>query len=187
MNGYRVSYKLYSWRTERTEKHCVFCPTAESAVALKDALELLEIVGAVQIGVSRAETEAEAAPRKAGVPALDTDAVWTALWKDQTSIGEFLTEPLDGPAAAHLARLVGQYNRFEPELVCRAIGSCPRDWRFEIGRSGSPVLYVTIVEAPGSAPVQAQQRVRDLFAVAVPDEVTASSGLNPRRVRLWWD
>lgn len=112
---------------------------------------------------------------------------------------EFLTPRLRSTQAAHLVRLVKQYNNFEGERVASAVTSLRgRVAGVEFGREGSPVLYLELPywtnqreEATGPgvkiAAAENDDFVAELRALFVNELKADEFSARGRRVRIWWD
>ena len=111
----------------------------------------------------------------------------------------FLTPRLRTSQAAHLIRLVKQYNDFEGEKVALAVVTLKgRVSGVEFGREGSPVLYVELPywthqreEAMGAGvridAAENDQFVAELRTLFLEKLKANEFSVRDRRVRIWWD
>lgn len=118
-----------------------------------------------------------------------------------TRLLDFKTEGIrDFETFSEAVKMIGKYNNFDPEKVNEAMKVIwPVISYVQIGREGSPVLYVNIPywdnqRTMGSDSAQAVKLTKEeqnniIFSLkkeiykTLPDEVSVENNV----VRLWWD
>lgn len=85
--------------------------------------------------------------------------------------------------AARAARIIGQYNEFDPAMVVRFLRALPVGSRFEIGREYSPVLYVHTPDWKAGTQEATILEAARVVGLRFIDEFDAVGIWH----RLWWD
>lgn len=102
---------------------------------------------------------------------------------DRNRVLDFRVGFKDIAAAQEACRVIDSYNGFDGERVSAAlaeVGRISRSFRVQVGREGSPVIYV----AGFFSDDEEHKRIAEALQEAGPDELDVYGN---REVRAWWD